>query len=94
MQLTSFVGRERELGELRGQLQRSRLLTLTGPGGAGKTRLALEVAAERLHDYDGGVWLVELAALADPGLVAQETAVVLGMQLRSQARCRRGRWPG
>src|SRR5436190_1201588 len=84
VQLTSFVGRERELGELRGQLHRSRLLTLTGPGGAGKTRLALEVAAERLRDYDDGVWLVELAALADPGLVAQETAVVLGMQLRSQ----------
>ncbi len=84
VQLTSFVGRERELAELRGQLHRSRLLTLTGPGGAGKTRLALEVAAERLHDYDDGVWLVELAALADPGLVAQETAMVLGMQLRSQ----------
>jgi predicted ATPase/DNA-binding SARP family transcriptional activator len=84
MQLTSFVGRERELGELRRQLDRTRLLTLTGPGGAGKTRLGLEVAAERVHDYDGGVWLVELAALSDPGLVAQQTAVVLGMQLRSQ----------
>ena len=84
VQLTSFVGRERELAELRGQLDRSRLVTLTGPGGAGKTRLALEVAAERLRDYDNGVWLVELAALADPGLVAQETAVVLGMQLHSR----------
>jgi DNA-binding SARP family transcriptional activator len=84
MQLTSFVGRDRERGELHRQLDRSRLLTLTGPGGAGKTRLALEVAAERVHDYADGVWLVELGALADPGLVAQETAVVLGMQLRSQ----------
>jgi predicted ATPase/DNA-binding SARP family transcriptional activator len=84
VQLTSFVGRERELAELRGQLHRSRLLTLTGTGGAGKTRLALEVAAERLRDYHDGVWLVELASLADPGLVAQEAAVVLGMQLRSQ----------
>ncbi len=84
LQLTSFVGRERVLAELRAQLDRSRLLTLTGPGGAGKTRLALEVAGERLHSYDDGVWLVELAALDDPGIVAQETAVVLGMQLRSQ----------
>ena len=84
VQLTSFVGRERELAELRRQLDRSRMVTLTGPGGAGKTRLALEVAAERLRDYDDGVWLVELAALADPGLVAQETAVVLGLQLHSQ----------
>ncbi len=82
--LTSFVGREREQGELREQLRRSRLLTLTGPGGAGKTRLALEVAAASLHEYSDGVWLVELGALADPGLVAQQTAVVLGMQLRSR----------
>ncbi len=84
VQLTSFVGRERELRELRGRLDRTRLLTLTGPGGAGKTRLALEVAAERLHDYEDGVWLVELAALADPGLVAHETAAVLDLQLRAQ----------
>ncbi|MGH2925505.1 MAG: AfsR/SARP family transcriptional regulator [Solirubrobacterales bacterium] len=83
VQLTSFIGRERAMDELRRQLDRSRLLTLTGPGGAGKTRLALEVAGERLRYYDG-VWLVELAALADPGLAAQETAVVLGMQLRSR----------
>jgi predicted ATPase len=60
------------------------LLTLTGPGGAGKTRLALEVAAERLRDYNDGVWLVDAGPLADPGLVAQETAVVLGMQLSPQ----------
>ncbi len=83
-QLTSFVGRERELADLRRQLDRSRLLTLTGPGGAGKTRLALEAAAERLHDYDDGVWLVELAALADPRLMAHEAAAVLGMRLRSE----------
>jgi predicted ATPase/DNA-binding SARP family transcriptional activator len=84
VQLTSFVGRDRELRELRRHLDRSRLVTLTGTGGAGKTRLALEAAAERLHGYDDGVWLVELAPLADPGLVAQEAAVALGMQLHSQ----------
>jgi predicted ATPase/DNA-binding SARP family transcriptional activator len=81
--LTSFIGRERELAEVRRQLDRTRLLTLTGPGGAGKTRLALEVAAERLRRFEEGVWLVELASLADPDLVAQETAIVLGMQLGS-----------
>jgi predicted ATPase/DNA-binding SARP family transcriptional activator len=84
VQLTSFIGRERELAEARRQLDRTRLLTLTGTGGAGKTRLALEVAAERLRSFDDGVWLVELASLADPDLVAQETAIVLGMQLGSQ----------
>ena len=81
--LTSFIGRGRELTEVRRQLDRTRLLTLTGPGGAGKTRLALEVAAERLRRFEDGVWLVELASLADPDLVAQETAIVLGMQLGS-----------
>ena len=81
--LTSFIGRGRELTEVRRQLDRTRLLTLTGPGGAGKTRLALEVAAERLRQFEDGVWLVELASLADPDLVAQETAIVLGMRLGS-----------
>jgi predicted ATPase/DNA-binding SARP family transcriptional activator len=84
VQLTSFVGREHELAELRGRLDRVRLITLTGPGGAGKTRLALEAASERLRAYEHGVWLVELAPLSEPGLVAQETAAVLDMQLRSE----------
>ena len=81
--LTSFIGRERDLAELRRRLERARLVTLTGPGGAGKTRMALEVAGERLGAHTDGVWLVELAPLADPGLVAQEVAAALAMQLRS-----------
>jgi predicted ATPase len=57
-QLTSFVGRERELRELTGLLDRGRLLTLTGPGGSGKTRLGLELAAEVKDGYPGGVYFV------------------------------------
>ncbi|MBI3974619.1 MAG: tetratricopeptide repeat protein [Chloroflexi bacterium] len=82
--LTRFVGRERELVELRHLLTeapaRTRLLTLTGPGGAGKTRLAVEVARAVLPMYPDGVWLVEMAALADPALVPQAVAAVLGVR--------------
>src|SRR5437867_4408786 len=70
-QLSSFVGREREIAEVRRLLGATRLLTLTGPGGVGKTRLALRAAEEALAAYPDGVWLVELAALADPALVPQ-----------------------
>jgi predicted ATPase/DNA-binding SARP family transcriptional activator len=78
--LTSFVGRQAEMAEVRGLLQTSRLLTLTGPGGTGKTRLALEVATTLLDDYLHGVWLVELAPLADPALVTQTIAATLGVR--------------
>ena len=78
--LTSFVGREREIAEVRALLGRTRLLTLTGAGGIGKTRLGHEVAADLLGEYPGGVWLVELAELADPDLVTQAVATVLGVQ--------------
>lgn len=82
LQLTSFVGRERELGELVGLLERTRLLTLTGPGGCGKTRLALEASARLRRRFPDGVWLVELAGLvhADPEQVAQAVASVLGVE--------------
>ena len=83
-QLTSFVGRDRELLELQRELDRTRLLTLTGPGGAGKTRLALELAAQRCDDFESGVRLVELAPVQDPALVVEETAAELGVQLRSE----------
>jgi predicted ATPase/DNA-binding CsgD family transcriptional regulator len=78
--LTSFVGRRRELAEVKSLLKSTRLLTLTGPGGCGKTRLALAVADELLAEFDDGVWLVELAALNDPTLVLQTVAGALGLR--------------
>lgn len=77
LQLSSFIGREREIAEIKRLLSTTRLLTLTGPGGAGKTRLALQVAAEILEDFKDGVWLVELASLSDPALVPQTVASAL-----------------
>lgn len=87
--LTSFIGREKEIGEI-GRLltpaQSSRaeeavhLLTLTGPGGTGKTRLALKAAAQLLDAFPDGIWLVELAMLSDPGLVPQTVAALLGVR--------------
>jgi class 3 adenylate cyclase len=75
---TPFVGRQLELGEIRGLLRSSRVLTLTGPGGTGKTRLALQVAAEAAEDFPAGVWWVPLAVLHDPALVRDSIAQVLG----------------
>jgi predicted ATPase/DNA-binding SARP family transcriptional activator len=74
---TSFVGREREMVELKRTLAMTRLLTLTGAGGSGKTRLALEVARDLIGSYPDGVWLVELAPLSEGDLVAQEVAGAL-----------------
>ncbi len=82
--LTSFIGREREVREVARLLDRNRLVTLTGAGGSGKTRLALEAATARLGAYREGVWLVELAGLSDPELVAAATASALGLTLPSQ----------
>jgi predicted ATPase/DNA-binding SARP family transcriptional activator len=82
--LTSFIGRDRELREIAGLLDRNRLLTLTGAGGSGKTRLAVEAATARLRACHDGVWLVELAGLGDPALVPAETASALGLTLSSQ----------
>ena len=76
-QLTSFIGRERERAELERLLASTRLLTLTGAGGCGKTRLALEVARQMLDEFPDGVWLVDLTPLGDPSLVAQSVAAVL-----------------
>ena len=77
--LTSFVGREREKQELERLLFTTRLLTITGAGGSGKTRLAQEVARDLTHAYPDGVWLVELAAVAEGSLVAGTVAEVLGV---------------
>jgi predicted ATPase/DNA-binding SARP family transcriptional activator/DNA-binding CsgD family transcriptional regulator len=77
---TSFVGRERELMEVKRALSMTRLLTLTGTGGSGKTRLALEVARHLVGAYQDGVWLVELAGLSDSELVPQAVAGALGVR--------------
>lgn len=79
VQRTSFVGREKEMAEVRRLIDSHRLVTLTGPGGTGKTRLALQVASELLESYEDGVWLVELAALSDPLLIPITTASALGI---------------
>ena len=81
-QRTSFIGREREIAEIKHLLGTTRLLTLTGSGGCGKTRLALQVAADLREQYPDGVWLVELAALADPALVPNSAAAALGIPER------------
>src|SRR5215210_7492359 len=75
---TSFVGREHEIAEARRMLSMTRLLTLTGSGGSGKTRLAVETARGVAGAYQDGVWLAELAALSEPGLVPQAVARALG----------------
>jgi len=69
VQVSSFVGREREMADVRQQLEAARLVTITGPGGTGKTRLALQVAAELVTDFAHGVFWVPLASLHDPALV-------------------------
>jgi predicted ATPase len=78
-QMKSFIGREREIAEIRECLESARLVTLTSVGGTGKTRLSLQVASALLHDYPDGVWLVELAPLADERRVPQAVASVLGV---------------
>ncbi len=79
-QLTSFVGRERELAEAKRLLGETRLLTLLGMGGHGKTRLSLQIAADMLEEFSDGVWFLDLAPIRDPGLVPGETAQILGIQ--------------
>jgi predicted ATPase/class 3 adenylate cyclase len=79
-QLTTFVGRERELAEALDLLRRTRLLTMTGPGGTGKTRLSLQVAAAAADQYPDGVWFVALEPVRDPALVASTIARTLGAQ--------------
>jgi non-specific serine/threonine protein kinase len=75
--LTSFIGRAREIAEVKRLLGAARLVTLTGSGGAGKTRLALQVAADVVKDYPDGVWLAEFAPIADPALVPKTLASAL-----------------
>jgi len=83
LQLTSFVGRDQQMADVKELLKKNRLLTLTGAGGCGKTRLALEVARNLLRDFPDGVWLVELATLVDPSLVPHTVAASLGLKEES-----------
>ena len=79
IQLTSFIGREKEITEVRGAISGNRLVTLTGPGGSGKTRLALEVASEMIEQFPDGVFFAALAPITDSGLVASTVAQSLGI---------------
>jgi non-specific serine/threonine protein kinase len=81
--LSSFIGRAREIREIQGLLLANRLVTLTGPGGCGKTRLAIRVAQELGGELERGAWLVELAAISDPALVAQTIASTLDIRAKS-----------
>jgi len=84
IQATSFVGRERERAEVKRQLAEARLVTLTGAGGSGKTRLALQVAAEMLDDLPDGAWFVDLAPILDPDVVLGALAAVLGLRAQPE----------
>src|SRR5262249_33110611 len=79
-QVSSFIGRAGELAAVRRLVASSRLVTLTGPGGAGKTRLGLQVAAALLNGTEDGVWFAGLAPLGDSDLVAVTVADVLGVR--------------
>jgi non-specific serine/threonine protein kinase len=79
-EVSSFIGREREIAEISSLFEHVRLLTLTGAGGSGKTRLAIEVAGELGGGMEDGVWWVELAALSDTGLLPQAVAATLGLR--------------
>ena len=81
-QLTSFIGRVQETADVRSELRRSRLLTLTGPGGVGKTRLALRVAEEEVETFPDGAWFIDLEGLHDEALVPDAVARTLGLRER------------
>ena len=77
--VTSFIGRESEVAEIEAAVRSHQLVTLTGVGGVGKTRLALEVAAQLADEFPDGVWFFELAAVTDPAVVPDAVAAVLGI---------------
>jgi predicted ATPase/class 3 adenylate cyclase len=79
-QLTTFIGREHEITEVKQELESHRLVTLTGSGGTGKTRLSLQVAVGLLEEFEHGVWFVELAPLTDPDLIPQTILSTIGLR--------------
>jgi predicted ATPase/class 3 adenylate cyclase len=84
-QLTSFIGREKEVEQIKNRLEKNRLVTLTGSGGIGKTRLSIQVASELLSEYPNGTWLVELASITNPEFVTREICAVLDINLPGNA---------
>jgi len=83
LQLTSFIGRGKEIHEVKRELAEHRLVTLTGPGGTGKTRLSLQAAAELLDRFPQGIWFVELAPLSEPELIPQAVLSAIGINERA-----------
>ncbi len=81
-QMTSFIGREKEIAEVKQALSEHHLVTLTGSGGAGKTRLSLQVAADLLDQFPSGTWFVELAPITDPNLIPQTILSAADMQIQ------------
>ena len=81
--ITTFIGREKEQSDVIQLLAKYRLVTLTGPGGVGKTRLSIRVGEQVLGNYADGVWLVELASLSNPALIAQTFAALFGLRAQS-----------
>ena len=80
IQLTSFIGRAGDLAEVERLLSEARLVTLTGPGGCGKTRLAIQIANKASGGFEDGIWWVELASLSDPALVPQLVVHSFGLR--------------
>lgn len=85
VQITRFIGRERELEQVVQMVRQNRIVTLTGPGGCGKTRLAIEAVSELVNKYRDGVWIVNLASVTDPTAIYRETASALRMSTREEA---------
>jgi predicted ATPase len=85
-QLTSIIGREREITEAQELFASTRILTFIGPGGTGKTRLCLQVAAEQISEFKDGVWLIELAQLADPTYILSAIASTFNVRELQGAR--------
>jgi len=80
LNLTSFIGRDKEINEVKAAIENTRLLTLIGPGGTGKTRLSIQVGNEFITTMPHGVWMVELAPISDPALIPQTVAMVFGLR--------------
>jgi predicted ATPase/class 3 adenylate cyclase/Tfp pilus assembly protein PilF len=80
IQLTSFIGREKEMKDVKDKLRQNRLLTLNGTGGSGKSRLSLQAGADLIDDFANGVWFVELAAVSDPEFLTSEIINALGIR--------------